>query len=54
MSWNFLIKNLQKVNYCANILNAYIGKNKNNIDRKQERGEFNESRNTSTISNSYY
>ena len=40
-------------NNYANILNAYVRKNKNNIDRSQERGEFNERSNTSKISNSY-
>ena len=41
------------VNNCANILNAYVRKNKNNIDRSQERGEINEGRNTSKFQKSY-
>jgi len=49
----FWIKNLQKLNNCANILNAYVRRIKNNIDRGQERGESNESRNTSKFWKSY-
>lgn len=41
------------INNYANILNAYVRKNKNNIDRSQERGEDNERRNTSKIRKSY-